>query len=66
MYRLDKAISKAQTNEQAERAKVFAPDVPPGERLKQAWYLTCMAYGLDPENPPKMVKELTGIRKHSQ
>lgn len=66
MYKLDKTVFTKQTHEEAERSKVFAEDVPLGERIKQAWYLTCMAYGIDPENPPKMVKELTGMRKHSQ
>jgi len=66
MYKLDKRISKAHTHAEAEKSKVFGPDVPLRERLKQAWYLTCMAYGIDPENPPGMVKELTGMRKHSQ
>lgn len=66
MYKLNKTISKTQTNAEAERSKVFAKDVPLGERIKQAWYLTCMAYGIDPENPPRMIKEITGMRKHSQ
>ena len=29
-----------------------------------AWYLTCMAYGIDPKNPPKMEKVPVGMRKH--
>ncbi len=66
MYKLDKTVSKIQTHAETERSKVFAKDVPLRERLKQAWYLTCMAYGIDPENPPKMVKEITGMRKHLQ
>ncbi len=66
MYKLDKTIFTAQTHAEAERNKIFSADVPLSERIKQSWYLTCMAYGIDPENPPKMVKELTGMRKHSQ
>ena len=66
MYKLDKTLSKIQTHAETERSKVFAKDVPLGERIKQAWYLTCMAYGIDPENPPRMIKEITGMRKHSQ
>ena len=66
MYKLDKTILTAQTHAEAERRKVFDADVPLGERIKQAWYLTCMAHGIDPENPPKMVKEITGMRKHSR
>jgi predicted metal-binding protein len=66
MYKLDKAISTMQTHAEAERKKVFAADVPLEERLRQAWWLTCMAYGIDPANPPKMVKEITDMRKHSR
>ncbi|MBL7703562.1 MAG: hypothetical protein JNM14_15025 [Ferruginibacter sp.] len=28
------------------------------ERLHKAWLLTCEAYGIDPENPPKMEKRM--------
>jgi len=34
------------------------------ERIKSAWYITCMSYGLDPENPPKMNKNIFSMRKH--
>ena len=27
------------------------------ERLHKAWILTCEAFGIDPENPPKMEKK---------
>jgi hypothetical protein len=66
MYKLDKTVSAMQTHEEAERKKVFDADVSLAERLRQAWYLTCKAFGIDPQNPPKMVKEITGMRKHSQ
>jgi predicted metal-binding protein len=66
MYKLDKTVSTTQTHEEAERKKIFAADVPLAERLRQAWYLTCMVYGIDPQNPPRMVKEITGMRKHQQ
>lgn len=65
MYKLDKTVSTLQTNAEAERGKIFEKDLPLGERLKQSWYLTCMAYGIDPENPPKIIKTLSEIRKHS-
>lgn len=64
MYTLDKTISKARSFEEAEKDKLFLETDSPTERLKQAWYLTCMAYGIDPENPPKMKKELTYMGKH--
>lgn len=64
MYKLDKTISKVQTFEQAEKEKIFSKETPLDERLYQAWYLTCMAYGIDPENPPKMDKSFCTTRKH--
>jgi hypothetical protein len=63
MYKLDKTISSIKTHKDLEKDKVFAPNVSLGERLHQAWYLTAMAYGIDPQNPPRMKKELTAIRK---
>jgi hypothetical protein len=66
MYRLDKSISKPQSFEEAETAKKFDKEDTLTERLKQAWYLTCMAYGIDYNNPPKMEKKLFSVRKHQQ
>ncbi len=66
MYKLDKTICKALTNEEAEKNKKFSAETPLAERLRQAWYLTCMAYGIDPENPPKMDKTVFSMRKHAQ
>jgi hypothetical protein len=63
MYKLDKTVARMTTHKELEESKKFAPDVPLGERLKQAWYLTAMAYGIDPVNPPKMNKQLVAIRK---
>ncbi|MEO6583390.1 MAG: hypothetical protein ABIO05_03650 [Ferruginibacter sp.] len=64
MYRLDKKISKAQTFAEAESDVLFPKDTPLGERLSQAWFLTCAAYGIDANNPPKMEKVFMGMRKH--
>ena len=63
MYKLNKKISGIKTYKQAEESKKFAPDVSLSERLRQAWYLTCMAYGIDPENVPGMEKRLISIQK---
>ena len=63
MYKLDKKISGIKTYKQSEESKKFAPDVTLSERLKQGWYLTCMAYGIDPENVPRMQKRLINIQK---
>ncbi|MEO5944069.1 MAG: hypothetical protein ABIP30_16020 [Ferruginibacter sp.] len=64
MYKLDKTVSKITTNEDAENDKKFSDDTSSSERLQQSWWLTCMAYGIDPENPPKMEKRLTYKGKH--
>ena len=66
MYKLDKTISSSGSFDDAEKAKKFNDTDTLSERLKQAWYLTCMAYGIDYNNPPKMEKKLFSIRKHSQ
>lgn len=65
-YKFDKTAFKATTFEEADRQNVFDASVPIGERLRQAWYLTCKAYGIDPENPPKMDKTVFSSRKHAK
>lgn len=62
MYKLDKTKSQIKTHKEAEESKKFSSDVPLGERLKQAWYLTSFAYGIDPETPPRMEKRLVRIQ----
>ena len=64
MYKMDRNVSKAQSYKEAENDKLFPQDLPLGERLKQAWFLTATAFGLDPECPPKMEKRLVAVRKH--
>lgn len=63
-FKMDKNFFKAQTFQEAEKDKLFKKDTPIGERLREAWWLTCLAYGIDPENPPKMEKHLFTTRKH--
>ena len=63
MYKMNRSYSKAQTFAEAEKNKLFLKTDSLSERLRQAWYLTAMAYGIDPENPPRMEKRLTAIRK---
>lgn len=65
MYKLDKNILKTGSFSDAEKNNLFDKGTPITERLRQAWYLTCMAYGIDPENPPKMEKQLFSTRKHA-
>ena len=63
MYKMDRSYSKAQTFVGAEKDKLFLTTDSLSERLSQAWYLTAMAYGIDPQKPPKMQKVLINIRK---
>lgn len=65
MCKMGKSVSVTKTYADAESDKKFAKDVPLDERLRQAWYLTCMAYGIDPLDPPKMDKTVFSVRKHS-
>ncbi|MEO6538236.1 MAG: hypothetical protein ABIT07_01640 [Ferruginibacter sp.] len=66
MYKMDKSIVKLMSHEEAENENRFSPETSLAERLGQAWYLTCMAYGIDPEQPPKMDKTIFSMRKHAQ
>lgn len=66
MYKMNRQYSKAQTLAKAEKDKLFTKSDSLAERLSQGWYLSAMAYGIDPENPPKMVKELVNIRKREK
>lgn len=62
-YKLDKSVFKSQSFEEAEMENVFTKTVSLSERLNQGWYLSAMAFGLDPNHPPKMVKKLVSTRK---
>ena len=65
MYKMDKTVGKGISFKEAEEQKLFAKETTTSERLNQAWYLTCMAYGIDPLNPPKMDKSTGSTRKHN-
>ncbi len=64
MYKMDKTIGKGMSFKEAEDQKIFAKETSMSERLNQSWYLTCMAFGIDPLNPPKMEKSVGSSRKH--
>ncbi|MBP6430536.1 MAG: hypothetical protein KA319_02130 [Ferruginibacter sp.] len=66
MYRLNKTVMKMQSFKEADMSNVFLPDEPLGERLNQGWYLSAMAHGINPYNPPKMQKHIINIRKHKK
>jgi hypothetical protein len=63
---MDKTTGKGMTYKEAEKNKIFTAEISYSQRLAEAWYLTCMAYGIDPENPPRMEKNFTSSRKRSE
>ena len=66
MYKIDKTVGRAMTHEEAEKEKLFLPETSLKQRLDEGWYLTCQAYGIDPQNLPKMDKTVGSSRKHTQ
>ena len=65
MYKIDKTVGRAMTHKEAEKEKLFPPETTAKQRLNEAWYLTCQAYGIDPDNTPKMDKTIGSSRKHA-
>lgn len=63
MYKMDKTIGRLTSQNELEKDKLFPPETTYGQRLAEAWYLTCMAYGIDYKNPPKMDKTFGSSRK---
>ncbi len=66
MYKMDKTVGKRMSHKETDRNKLFPPETTYGQRLAEAWYLTCMAYGIDHKNPPKMDKTFGSSRKHEK
>ncbi len=64
MYKMDKMIGKGMSFKEVEEQKPFPKETTMSERLKQACYLICMAYEIDPSNLPKMDKSISSSRKH--
>jgi hypothetical protein len=60
---MDRTIGKLTTQNELEKAKLFSLETTYGQRLAEALYLTCMAYGIDYKNPPKMEKTFGYGRK---
>jgi len=63
-FRLDKTFGKAQTFEEADNNRAYWLQKDPLERLEAAWYLTAMAYGISPDNPPPIDRTIFSMRKH--
>lgn len=65
-YRLDKTAFKQTKLEDQGNNRAYWMSRTPAERLAAAWYLTCRAYGIDPNNPPKMDKSLFRIKSRDE
>jgi len=63
--RLDRTKFKRQTFEEADDQLEYWLSKTVEERLKAAHYLICMAWGLDPENPPRLDRTKFSMRKHA-
>jgi len=65
-YKLDRtAFWSGKVKDQEKRDVLYWKNKSVEERLAAAWYLTCMAYGLDPDNPPRMDKTVFSSRMHT-
>ena len=64
-FRLDRTAHHAGTH--AENARYHAQNQPATmeERLRAAAYLNSVAYGYDPENPPRLDRTAFSTRKHA-
>lgn len=63
MFRLDRTKFKAGKQADQKNDIQYWMRKTPIERLEAAWYLTCCAYGIDVENPPKMDKNVFKMGK---
>lgn len=65
-FRLDRTAFRAGTHEElAEAEREFWQSQTMPERLRAAAYLNSVAFGYDPENPPRMDKTVFSVRKHA-
>jgi hypothetical protein len=62
-YKFDRTVFKMQTFAEADKANIFARDVPYSERLRQAYFLISQAYGFSMSNQPKLDRNHFSSRK---
>ncbi len=63
MYQLDKTVFKAQSFEEADNDRAYWLLKTASERLQAAWYLSCVAFGLDPNEIQTMKKDVFSMRE---
>jgi hypothetical protein len=62
-FRLDRQAFSIQSFESASHQRDYWLSKSPAERLAAAWYLTCVAWGLRPEELPRLDRTLFSMRK---
>ena len=63
MFRLDKSKFSEGKQDQQSNSVDYWMSKTPLERLEASWYLTCCAYGIDINNPPRLDKTVFSYRK---
>lgn len=64
-FRLDRTTFRAGTHEQLAAAeRQHRQSLSLSERLRAAVYLNSVAYGYDPEDPPRLDRTQFSMRKH--
>lgn len=63
MYRLDRSAFARNTAQQADDHTTYWLSKTPAERLQAGWYLTCIAWGIDPQYPPRLDRTCFSMRK---
>ncbi|MEM6963317.1 MAG: hypothetical protein AAF573_01040 [Bacteroidota bacterium] len=63
-YRLDRTKFKMQSFREADMQHAYWQNKSPTERLQAAFYLISVAYDFDINHPPKMDRNVFGMRKH--
>ena len=63
-YKLDRTAFAIKSFEDASCNADYWRKQTPAERLRAATWLSFRAFGLDPENPPRMDKTLFSMRKN--
>jgi hypothetical protein len=64
MYNLDRTAFKIQTFEEADHTLQYWLTQSYKERLTAGWYLSCVAFNVDPETI-RMDRTVFSMRKHS-
>ena len=62
-YKLDRSSFTMQTFQEADRTNVFPVEMPYGQRLQEAYFLSLQAYGYTADDQPKLDRSVFSCRK---